>query len=223
HRGGAARVLPRQDRLVQDSKDGALRQRGAAHAEPPRRQGAAWQASRAGAEGDGTMTLHTALCDLLGIEHPIVQSGMGGVAGPDLVAEVSKAGGLGVIAALNLTADQVREAIRRVRAATDRPFGVNQFMPDSLRPPADPVSIPERTVAEVQSTLNGFRTRLGLPTTTARPPAVPDLIDAAFEVIVEERVPVWSIGLGQPSPEQIRRAHARGIRVMAMVTTVEDA
>ena len=39
------------------------------------------------------MTLRTSLCDLLGIEHPIVQSGMGGVAGPDLVAEVSKAGG----------------------------------------------------------------------------------------------------------------------------------
>ena len=169
------------------------------------------------------MTLRTALCELLGIEHPIVQSGMGGVAGPDLVAEVSRAGGLGIIAALNLTADQVRDAIRRVRDATDRPFGVNQFMPDSLRPPADPGSIPEHTVAQVQSALNGFRTRLGLPTMTARPPAVPDLIDAAFEVIIEERVPVWSVGLGQPSPEQIRRAHERGIKVMAMVTTVEDA
>jgi nitronate monooxygenase len=169
------------------------------------------------------MTLRTPLCDLLGIEHPVVQSGMGGVAGPDLVAEVSKAGGLGIVAALNLPAEQVREAIRRVRAATDRPFGVNQFMPDSLRPPADVAAIPERTVAEVQSTLNGFRTRLGLPTTTARPPAVPDLIDAAFEVILEERVPVWSIGLGQPSVEQVRRAHERSIKVMAMVTTVEDA
>ena len=169
------------------------------------------------------MTLRTRLCDLLGIEHPIVQSGMGGVAGPDLVAEVSRAGGLGIVAALHLTADQVRDAIRRVRAATDRPFGVNQFMPDSLRPPTDPASIPERTVAEVQGTLNGFRERLGLPTTTARPAAVPDLVDAAFEVILEERVPVWSIGLGNPSAEQVKRAHARGIKVMAMVTTVEDA
>ena len=169
------------------------------------------------------MTLRTPLCDLLGIEHPVVQSGMGGVAGPDLVAEVSKAGGLGIIAALHLPADKVRDAIRTVRAATNRPFGVNQFMPDALRPPADVAAIPERTVAEVQSTLNGFRTRLGLPTTTARPPAVPDLIDAAFEVILEERVPVWSIGLGKPTAEQVRRAHERSIKVMAMVTTVEDA
>jgi nitronate monooxygenase len=145
------------------------------------------------------MTLRTPLCDLLGIEYPIVQSGMGGVAGPDLVAEVSRAGGLGVVAALHLTPDQLRDAIRRVRAATNRPFGVNQFMPDSLR------------------------MQLGLPSTTARPPAVPDLIDAAFEVIVEEHAPVWSIGLGNPTPAQVERCHARGIKVMAMITTVEDA
>lgn len=169
------------------------------------------------------MTLRTPLCDLLGIEHPIVQSGMGGVAGPDLVAEVSKAGGLGIIAGLNLTPDQIRDAIRRVRAATDRPFGVNLFMPNELRPPTDPATIPAATVAAVQGALNDFRTRLGLPTTTARPPAVPDLIDAAFEVIVDERVPVWSIGLGDPGPEMVSRCHARGMKVMAMVTTVDDA
>jgi len=42
--------------------------------------------------------LRTALCDLLGIDLPIVQSGMNRVAGPDLVAEVSNAGGLGILA-----------------------------------------------------------------------------------------------------------------------------
>ena len=169
------------------------------------------------------MSLRTPLCDLLGIEHPIVQSGMGGVAGPDLVAEVSKAGGLGIIAGLNLTPDQIREAIRRVRAATDRPFGVNLFMPNELRPPTDPAAIPAATVAAVQGTLNGFRERLGLPTTTARPPAVPDVIDAAFEVIVDERVPVWSIGRGEPGADMVDRCHPRGLKVIAMVTTVEDA
>ena len=169
------------------------------------------------------MSLRTRLTELLGIEHPIVQSGMGGVAGPELVAEVSKAGALGIIAALNVEPEQVRQAIRRVRAATDKPFGVNQFMPDALRPPTDPASISKETLAEVQATLNGFRARLGLPASTARPPAIPDVMDATFDVIVEERVPVWSIGLGRPSDAQMRRAHAAGIKVMAMVTTVEDA
>jgi nitronate monooxygenase len=169
------------------------------------------------------MTLRTTLCDRLGIEHPIVQSGMGGVAGPDLVAEVSRAGALGVIAGLNLPADKVREAIRAVRAATDRPFGVNLFMPDQLRPPVDPATLPEQTVETVQSTLNVFRRRLGLPTTTERPPAVPDLIPASFEVILEERPRVFSIGLGNPEPAMVQRCHERGIAVMAMVTTVDDA
>jgi nitronate monooxygenase len=169
------------------------------------------------------MTLRTALCDLLGVEYPIVQSGMGQVAGPDLVAEVSKAGGLGILAGLLLAPDRLREDIRAIRAATDRPFGVNLFMPDSLRPPEDPASVPAATVEAVQSTLNRFRERLGLPAATGRPPRVPDLIDAAFEVILEERVPVWSIGLGNPSPEMVARCHARGIKVMAMIATVQDA
>jgi NAD(P)H-dependent flavin oxidoreductase YrpB (nitropropane dioxygenase family) len=46
--------------------------------------------------------LRTALCDLLGIEYPVLRSGMGNVAGPDLVAEVSRAGGLGVLAGLTV-------------------------------------------------------------------------------------------------------------------------
>lgn len=169
------------------------------------------------------MTLRTPLCDLLGIEHPIVQSGMGGVAGPDLVAEVSRAGGLGIVAGLNLTADQLRGAIHRVRAATDRPFGVNLFMPDDLQPPVDPVTIPPDTVRAVQEIHNRFRARLGLPASTAPPPGVPDLIPAALEVILEERPAVFSIGLGNPSPESVRCCHERGIKVMAMVTTVEHA
>jgi nitronate monooxygenase len=169
------------------------------------------------------MILRTSLCDRLGLDYPIVQSGMGGVAGPDLVAEVSKAGALGIIAGLNLTADQVRAAIRAVRARTDRPFGVNLFMPAQLRPPVDPATIPEDTIRAVQRALNDFRGRLGLPTSTARPPAVPDLIPAALEVILDERPAVFSMGLGNPEPSLVNACHERGIQVMAMITTVDDA
>jgi len=165
----------------------------------------------------------TALCDLLGIEYPILQSGMGGVAGPDLVAEVSAAGGLGILAGLRLTAAQLRERIGQVRERTDRPFGVNLWLHTALQPPADVSGIPEETVHAVQSTLNDFRARLGLPATFARPHGEPDLIAEAIEVILEERVPVWSIGLGNPEPQVVERCHARGIKVIAMVATVEDA
>ena len=165
----------------------------------------------------------TGLCDLLGIDYPILQSGMGNVAGPDLVAEVSEAGGLGVLAALNLTPEALREGIAKVRARTRRPFGVNLWFHRDIRPPVDVATVPEATVRQVQGVLNRFRERLGIPTTTARPGPLPDLVDAAFEVILEERVPVWSIGLGNPGRDLVRRCHERGVKVIAMIATVEDA
>lgn len=167
--------------------------------------------------------LRTPLCDLLGIEYPILQSGMGGVAGPDLVAEVSRAGGLGILAGLRLTGDQLRQGIRRVRELTDKPFGVNLWLHTEIRPPVDPATLSDETLQRVHGALDQFRHRLGIPPVQGRPAAVPDLIDEAFEVILDERVPVWSIGLGNPGREMVARCHDRGIRVVAMVATVDDA
>jgi nitronate monooxygenase len=165
----------------------------------------------------------TSLCDLLGIVYPIVQSGMGGVAGPELVAEVSRAGGLGVLAGLRLSAQELRQRIRQVRALTDRPFGVNLWLHAELRPPTDPARVPAETIRAVQSELNRFRERLAIPTTLAAPPPMADTIDEACEVILDERVPVWSIGLGNPSPQMVARCRERGIKTIAMVATVDDA
>ncbi len=69
--------------------------------------------------------LHTPLCDLLGIRYPICQAGMGYVARSRLAAAVSEAGGLGVLAAAHESPEGLREEIRRVRDATDKPFGVD--------------------------------------------------------------------------------------------------
>lgn len=167
--------------------------------------------------------LRTALCDLLGIEYPVIQSGMGSVAGPDLVAEVSRAGGLGILAGLNVAPDELRSRIRQVRALTDRAFGVNLWLHTELRPPADPTTISDDRLAAVHAVLNRFRARLGLPPSSKRPGAVPDIIAAQIEVILEERPSVFSIGLGDPGPDLVARCRARGIKVVAMVATVEDA
>jgi len=169
------------------------------------------------------MSLRTPLCDLLGIEYPIVQSGMGSAAGPELAAEVSRAGGLGIVAGLGVTADELHKRIRHVRSVTDRPFGVNQWLHTELRPPVDPARVPAATMRAVQTQLNVFRERLNIPTTDKPASGMPDLIEEEFAVILEERVPVWSIGLGNPEPAMVRRCHERGIKVVAMVATVEDA
>ncbi|MET9644947.1 NAD(P)H-dependent flavin oxidoreductase [Streptomyces syringium] len=69
--------------------------------------------------------MRTALTDLTGVRHPLVQTGMGWVAGPRLVAATANAGALGILGSATMTPDRLREAVREVRLRTDRPFGVN--------------------------------------------------------------------------------------------------
>ena len=72
--------------------------------------------------------MKTRLCELLGIEYPIVQGGMAWVATAELAASVSNGGGLGIIAAGGAPADVVREQIQKCRTLTDKPFGVNVML-----------------------------------------------------------------------------------------------
>ncbi|MEN3538087.1 nitronate monooxygenase [Microbispora sp. ZYX-F-249] len=70
-------------------------------------------------------TLETPLTRLTGVRHPVVQTGMGWVAGPRLVSAVANAGGLGILASATMTVAQLAAAIEEVRSRTDAPFGVN--------------------------------------------------------------------------------------------------
>lgn len=69
--------------------------------------------------------MQTAITKLLGIEHPIILAGMGSVSASSLAAAVSNAGGLGVLGAAFWPPDHLRKEIQRVRALTDKPFGVD--------------------------------------------------------------------------------------------------
>jgi len=69
--------------------------------------------------------LRTRLCTLLGIELPIIQTGMGWVSGAQLTAATSEAGGLGILGSATLTLDELTHAIQRVQSRTQKPFGVN--------------------------------------------------------------------------------------------------
>jgi NAD(P)H-dependent flavin oxidoreductase YrpB (nitropropane dioxygenase family) len=71
------------------------------------------------------MSLTTPACELFGIRYPIVQTGMGWVAGARLAAATSSAGGLGIIASATMTFDQLKAAIAGVKDRTGNPFGVN--------------------------------------------------------------------------------------------------
>ncbi|UDY22264.1 NAD(P)H-dependent flavin oxidoreductase [Nocardioides sp. Kera G14] len=69
--------------------------------------------------------LRTPLTELAGIRHPVVQTGMGWVAGPRLVSATANAGGLGILASATMTIDELEKAIIEVSSRTSQPFGVN--------------------------------------------------------------------------------------------------
>ena len=69
--------------------------------------------------------IRTRLTDLTGVRHPVVQTGMGWVAGPRLVSATANAGGLGILASATMTLAELEKAIVEVNGRTDAPFGVN--------------------------------------------------------------------------------------------------
>ena len=85
------------------------------------------------------MTLRTPICDLLGVEHPILLAGMGGVSYAEVCAAVSAAGGFGSLGMAGLPPEFIRQQMRRVKELTDKPFGVDLLaaQPESLTASVD--------------------------------------------------------------------------------------
>ena len=84
------------------------------------------------------------ICEILGIRYPIFQGGMAWVADADLAAAVSNAGGLGIIAGMNMNGEQLRAEIKKLRALTDKPFGVNVMLMSPYTPEVAEVIIEEK-------------------------------------------------------------------------------
>jgi enoyl-[acyl-carrier protein] reductase II len=80
--------------------------------------------------------MRTRLTELLGIEHPVMLAGMGGVSYHQLVAAVSEAGGFGCLGASTMSPDRMEAEIAEVRARTEKPFGVDLLtaMPGDMTP-----------------------------------------------------------------------------------------
>ena len=184
------------------------------------------------------MRFRSRICDLFGIEHPVVLAGMGGAAGPDLAAAVSEAGGLGVLGAAACTPEQLDDWITRARKLTDAPFGVDTLLPASVprsvggngggaggdeRP-----SIPP----EVLEARDEFMAEHGLavperrPSGRSRPPRralVKDFFDAQLEVVLDHGVAVYAAGLGVPPEDFMRKGRQKGMRFMGVAGNTRHA
>jgi NAD(P)H-dependent flavin oxidoreductase YrpB (nitropropane dioxygenase family) len=184
--------------------------------------------------------LRTRLCDMLDIEYPILSAGMGPSligektgAPVELVVAVSEAGGLGVLGGAGYTVDELREAIREIRKLTGRPFGVDLLLPAATVAAGDapPESAREIPLADALQALPAahrewllkIKEELGLPDsdavitagTTARP-------HAAIETCIEEGVPLFCAGLGNPG-FMVEAAHGVGMKVLGIAGNAKNA
>lgn len=117
------------------------------------------------------MTLHTPICDLLGVEHPILLAGMGGVSYAEVCAAVSAAGGFGSLGMAGVPPEGIRAQMRRVRELTDKPFGVDLLtaQPESLTASVDII---------IEEGAKAFIAGLGVPL------AIVDRLKAAGVVVM---------------------------------------
>jgi NAD(P)H-dependent flavin oxidoreductase YrpB (nitropropane dioxygenase family) len=174
--------------------------------------------------------LRTPICDSFGIEVPIVLAGMGGASAPELVAAVSNAGGLGVLGAAGCGPDELRAWIARTRKLTAKPFGVDTLLPASVRrgahaKPTAQGKSPQELLPKYLAFAREFMEREGLEPVDSprmRGGFSNELFEAQMKVVVEERVPVYAAGLGDPGP-WIDALHRNGTRVMAVVGAVRHA
>jgi nitronate monooxygenase len=137
----------------------------------------------------------------------------GGWTTPELVGAVSSAGGLGMLAAARVTADDLRELIRATRRLTSRPFGVNVqvpiISPEEAARPANP------------EPLRRLRVERGLPAEPGPPPTRVGP-EEAVGIALEEGVRILSVVMGPPGA-WLPQARDAGAIVMATVTTVAEA
>jgi NAD(P)H-dependent flavin oxidoreductase YrpB (nitropropane dioxygenase family) len=189
----------------------------------------------------GKRILRTKLCDMLGIEYPIISAGMGPTmigettgAPVDLVVAVSEAGGMGVLGGSGFSVEGLRDAIREIKSKTSKPYGVDLLLPQKLDiggglgqqgPKELPLSLILKSLPQShQDWVKKVKDEMQLPdveimvrmnSTTMRP-------KEAIQVCVEERVPLFCAGLGNPG-FMVADAHAVGMKVLGITGNTKNA
>jgi len=174
--------------------------------------------------------LRTKLCDLFGIEYPIILAGMGDVckdetiANGKLCAAVSNAGGLGIIGGGTISPAKLREEIREAKRLTTKPFGVDLIFPvgEPVKGTLDEIkaSLPKEHVNIVDNLYDQF----GIPHMKGPDIKILDMGHTLelWKVVLDEGIKIIALGLGTPD-WLIPEAHAKGMKVISLIGSVRQA
>lgn len=161
------------------------------------------------------------LCGMLGITRPVLSAPMRGIVGPELVAAVSEAGGLGVVPGADLSPEELLRFCKEVRVRTTKPFAVN------LRT-ENPIVFSAKQLAPVGESLEYVYDELGLPHweahVTERPADkfFPDYHEQ-FEAALEARPSAMISSFGGFREPEAERLQAAGIVHIGTATTLREA
>ncbi|MCE3045246.1 nitronate monooxygenase family protein [Legionella sp. 16cNR16C] len=147
---------------------------------------------------------------------PVIQAPMaGGITTPELAAAVSNCGGLGSIGAGYLEPEALKKHIQATKRLTSKPFAVNLFIPEKI-------TYTDNEMLEAVRDINRAADDLKYPVSAVSPPFSPDF-DKQLQVVVEEKVPVFSFTFGVLKEAQLRLLKANNIFVYGTATSLPEA
>ncbi|MEM7599655.1 MAG: nitronate monooxygenase [Pseudomonadota bacterium] len=157
------------------------------------------------------------ICELFGIDHPILLAPMAGTSGPELVAAVSNAGGLGGHGCATMAMDALEEELRAITALTNRPVNINFFCHDAPQ-------ISETHHTALLEALAPHYDAAGVKAPTARPtPGFASFGDAHLACLLRHPPAVVSFHFGLPEAQAVTALKAAGCKILSSATTVEEA
>ncbi|WP_136707234.1 DUF561 domain-containing protein [Agromyces sp. H66] len=157
------------------------------------------------------------LAELLGVERPIVLGPFGGLSSIELTAAVSERGGLGSYGLYGYDPARILETAAALRAATDRPFALNLWVPHD-----EVEQVPAEEFQRYARALLPFFDELGLEL-PERPDRYLPPFEAQLDAVLEARPAAVSFVFGVPSAAVVEAAHAMGIAVVGTATNVDEA
>ncbi|MEN0001297.1 MAG: nitronate monooxygenase [Pseudomonadota bacterium] len=157
------------------------------------------------------------ICDLLGIEHPIIQAPMTGSCTPQLAAAVANAGGLGSMGCAGKSVEKIRQEVDALKAASNHGYNLNFFATEASR--TDPA-----TLAHTRERLQPWFEKYDLgPPPEEVPPVGPGFDAERLDLVLELRPRVVSFHFGQPDVETIALLKDADIILLSTATNVQEA
>ena len=156
------------------------------------------------------------LCNLLGVEHPIIQAPMAGSATPALAAAVANAGGLGSLGCADMSVAEFRAALAETRASTDRPININFFAHPPPRHDAD-------DLARAKGARAPLYAAIGISEVPDWRPTINSFDATMLEAVLDARPEIASFHFRLPNAESMRALKLRGAVILSTATTVAEA